>query len=196
MSRIPFSLPIGDLSAFARSLRGQLATHGGTPSHLELLNMLVRCAGWRNFQHFRSDALDDAPAVPAPLQPSSPAARYENPYAAGEKQPLDAPDEKALRRLKRYFDDEGRMLRWPSKHSQVEPCMWVIWSRLPAAEVLGESAINALLRDMNLFDDHALLRRALIDYGMMSRTPDGREYRRIERRPPASALALIKAAAS
>lgn len=229
MSRILFSLRIEDLSAFARSLRGQLAGQGGTPSHLELLNMLVRCAGWRNFQHFRADAgngpasgqpgapnvrgrsmpgspgtnEDAAPFAPALLNAhagtgTSTAAGADSRGTRGHSPQkkahgLDAlPDEKTLRRLRRYFDAEGRLLRWPSKHSQVEPCMWAIWSKLPAGEVLGEASINSLLRDANLFDDHALLRRALIDYGMVSRTPDGRQYWRMERKPSAMALALIQ----
>jgi hypothetical protein len=43
-----------------------------------------------------------------------------------------------------------------------------------------------------LFGDPALLRREMFDRGMVWRTPDGREYRRIEDKPPALARALIR----
>lgn len=209
MSREPLSLPVPDISAFARALRGMLAGHGDVPSHLELLNMLARCAGWRNFQHFRADdagagripsheegrsesgsvrAAYSAPQRPEQAPPRDCASSEAPPVAA---KPAASSGGKALSRLKRYFDAEGRMLRWPAKHSQVEPCLWVIWSRLPAGETLDEIGINMLLKRHHLFDDHALLRRALSDYGMVSRTPDGRQYRRIEQRPPAGALELI-----
>ncbi|MEW5774586.1 MAG: DUF2087 domain-containing protein [Thermodesulfobacteriota bacterium] len=36
------------------------------------------------------------------------------------------------------------------------------------------------------------MRRQLVDHGPVSRTPDGREYRRVENRPPAEALALLQ----
>jgi len=39
--------------------------------------------------------------------------------------------------------------------------------------------------------DHAILRRSLCDGGLVSRTRDGRVYRRVERRPPPEAAALI-----
>jgi hypothetical protein len=70
--------------------------------------------------------------------------------------------------------------------------LWVIWSKLPARQVLTEKEINLLLNENHLFGDHALLRRWLCDYGMMSRTRDGSEYRRVEKHPPAEALELIR----
>jgi hypothetical protein len=45
---------------------------------------------------------------------------------------------------------------------------------------------------LHRFGDSALLRRELFDGGWVSRTPDGSDYRRIEREPPPEALALIQ----
>ncbi len=168
------SLPFhsDDISALARSLKGQLANCEHQPSHLELLNMLARSNGYRNFQHFRAQLaarhrLDSPLPVPEPV------------------------DFVRIRRLLRSFDPEGRLMRWPSKRSQQELCLWVLWSKLPARQVFSEAQIKQYLNANHLFGDHALLRRWLCDYGMMSRTRDGREYRRVERRPPPEALALI-----
>lgn len=164
-----------DISALARSLKGQLATCSHDPSHLELLNMLARASGYRNFQHLRAqlaarEKIESPPPAPKP----------------------ELVDFVRIKRLLRFFDSEGRLIRWPSKRSQQELCLWVIWSKLPAREVLAEKEINLKLKDFHLFGDHTLLRRWLCDYGMMSRTRDGREYRRVERRPPAEALELIR----
>ncbi len=176
MSRtvLPFSAP--DMSALARSLHAELAKREGIPGHLELLNMLARAAGFRNFQHFRAQAAArEAVENPAPPPPPAPEVDFAK-----------------VQRIARYFDAAGRLIRWPGKHSHREPCLWVLWSRLPAGGTLDERAISELLGTWHLFEDHALLRRELVDYGLATRTPDGREYRRLERQPPPEALALIR----
>jgi hypothetical protein len=175
MSRTLLPFHSDDISALARSLKGQLANSESGPSHLELLNMLARANGYRNFQHYRAQL----------------AARdlLENRPRERESEPVDFV---RIKRLLRIFDPDGKLMRWPSKRSQQELCLWVIWSKLPAGHVFTEKEINLLLNDNHLFGDHPLLRRWLCDYGMMSRTRDGSEYRRVEKRPPAEALELIR----
>lgn len=174
MSRTLLPFHSDDISALARSLKGQLAKCESQPSHLELLNMLARSNGYRNFQHYRAEL-----------------AARERPESRPPEPGPDSVDLIRIKRLLRMFEPGGKLAHWPSKRSQQELCLWVIWSRLPARQVLTEKEINLLLNDNHLFGDHALLRRWLCDYGMMSRTRDGREYRRVEKRPPAEALELI-----
>jgi hypothetical protein len=69
--------------------------------------------------------------------------------------------------------------------------LWVLWSKLPPRQVLSEDEINGILKANHGFRDHALLRRLLCDAGMVARTADGREYRRVERQPTPEAVALI-----
>jgi hypothetical protein len=185
MSRIPLPFHTDDMSALARSLGGQLAACDHRPGHVELLNMLARSAGFRNFQHFRSRPADSAPvagpvAAPVDVVP---------PPATPPGEPVDLA---RVRRLLRLFDEQGRLATWPSKQSHQELCLWVLWSRIPARQVRSEPEINRLLEANHRFADYALLRRWLCDYGMMTRTADGREYRRIERAPSAEAQALIR----
>ena len=54
MPRSIFSIDIADLSTFAKSLREQIGRLDRQPSHVEMLNLLSRAAGFRNFQHFRA----------------------------------------------------------------------------------------------------------------------------------------------
>ncbi|MER2607324.1 MAG: DUF2087 domain-containing protein [Siculibacillus sp.] len=173
MSRTPVPFAVEDLSAFARALAGQLADHDGRPGHVELLNMLARAGNFRNYQHFRAqaEALDRLATPAAPVPPI---------------------DTIRLARIARYFDAEGRLIRWPGKASHRPDCLWVMWSRLPARAVMHEREVNRRLTDEHLFADHALLRRELVDGGLMWRTDDGREYRRLEKSPPPEALALIR----
>jgi len=92
----------------------------------------------------------------------------------------------------RHFDAKGRLVRWPGKAGLRLPCLWTLWAKLPRGQTLDENQINMRLNDCHLFNDPALLRRELFDNGLVTRTPDCREYRRLEKRPPADALALIR----
>ena len=178
MSRTVLPFSVADITALAKSLRGQLAQTETVPGHLSLLNMLVRAAGYRNFQHFRAEALVRlAPEPPVAVEPEPPVAAV-----------MDA---RTLAKLSRYFDASGRLLRWPSKSSHHLPCLWTLWAQVPPKQVFDEYAITQWLAERSLFGDPVLLRRELCDQGLMTRTRDGREYRRVERQPSPEGLALM-----
>jgi hypothetical protein len=173
MTKPVFPFYATDISELARSLQSQLAARDTIPGHVELLNMLARAVGSRNFQHFRAKIVAEKKLVrPAEIPV-----------------PVDTVE---LQRLSRYFDANGRWLRWPTKFSHQDPCLWVLWSKLPPRDTLSEKEINQLLRLHHLFNDPALLRREMKERGMLTRTLDGRVYRRVERKPPPTALALIR----
>lgn len=163
---IAFAHP--DLSALAKSLRSQLAALDHKPTHVEMLNLLARTAGHANFQSLRASFIPTA---------------------------IPAVDQSRVEKVIRHFDASGRMVRWPSKTNHQNLCLWVIWSRIPAAERLSEGELNEYIIAAHLFGDHAILRRSLVDAGLLARTPDGRVYRRIEQMPPADAVALLEAVA-
>ncbi|WP_304186255.1 DUF2087 domain-containing protein [Phenylobacterium aquaticum] len=173
MSKVVFPLVAKDVSAFARALGRELETSDAKPGHVQLLNMLSRSAGYQNFQHFRAQAQAQG--------------RLER-----EPEPTDPVDHVLVERLARTFDEAGRLMRWPSKTGHQHLCLWALWARIPAEQVFVERQINELLKAAHLFGDHALLRRELVNYQMVSRTLDCRDYRRIEQRPPAEAIALIR----
>jgi hypothetical protein len=173
MTRPVFPFYANDISALARSLNTQLAGCEHAPGHVELLNMLARAVGARNFQHFRAQIV----AEKRLMRVSDAAA------------PVDYV---VLQRLSRYFDANSRLIRWPKKFSDQEPCLWLLWSKLPPRKTLSEHEVNQLLLANHRFEDPALLRRELKERDMVRRTRDGREYRRVEREPPALAVALIR----
>jgi len=173
MTRPVFPFFASDISALARSLHNQLAGSGRVPGHVELLNMLARAAGSRNFQHFRAQIVAEE--------------RLRRPREAAA--PIDYVE---LQRLSRYFDADGQLERWPTKFSHQEPCLWVLWSKLPARKTLSEREMNRFLSANHRFEDPALLRREMKERKMVTRTLDGREYRRVERKPPNAVLALIR----
>lgn len=174
MSRTPLPFVAADVSALARALGRELSATPEKLGHVQLLNVLARAAGYRNFQHFRAQNAAGAKLTAAPPAPPAPV------------------DLRLVADAARHFDAAGRLVRWPSRESRRALALWVLWSRIPAGATFTEAQFNAMLRDSHLFDDPALLRRCMVDGGLAWRTNDGRSYRRIEQRPPAEALALIR----
>jgi hypothetical protein len=174
MSRTTFSFHSDDISALARSLVKQWSKEANPPGHLQMLNMLARAAGFQNFQHFRADAEATLSAVPKPATQSSVA-----PLIEQTGQP-----NKNVQRLLRHFDLHGRLMRWPSKFSEQQPCLWPIWARIPARRDLTERQVNEAIKLGESFGDHVLIRRELVNYRMLMRTKDGAVYRRVEQPLP------------
>jgi hypothetical protein len=172
-------MAIADMSAFAKSLRDQIDRLEHAPSHVEMLNLLSRAAGYRNFQQLRAQAQQE---VAAPLAPSPVIERSSSQPQA---------DEVRVMRTLRVYDQAGRIVRWPSKRSQQEICLWFLWSKIPPRRSFGEREISHFLDGLHLFEDPALLRRDLVDLRLMTRNRDGSDYRRVEREPPPELKLLL-----
>jgi len=111
MSRQSLPFFANDVSGFARALRRELSqspdgSPAATPSHLTLLNMVARAGGYQNFQHFRAQA--------------SAREKLEQTQVAPATEPADYV---AVGRLARYFDEAGRLIRWPGKYSHRVLCL-------------------------------------------------------------------------
>ena len=173
MPKIPLPFAARDISALARSLGRELDGCATRPTHVHMLNMLARGAGYRNYQHFHAQLMARS--------------RLEAP--ADAEPPVD---HRQVERVAGHFDPSGVMIRWPSRTSHQALCLWALWARLPAGDVMTEAQINARLRASHAFGDPAILRRAMFGDRLVERTRDCREYRRIERMPPPEAIALIR----
>jgi len=173
MSKSPMPFYVADVSALAKNLRRQLDEFERLPSHVEMLNLIVKSGGFRNFQHFKAQ--------------QTAASTFDRPKA----QPAEI-NYKLVKRILRLFNEEGYLTHWPKKYSERVICLWVMWSRIAAKKMYTECEISELLEQQNLFEDHALLRRELVDHRMLSRTADGRQYQRLEVQPPAEALEVFR----
>ncbi|WP_298832925.1 DUF2087 domain-containing protein [uncultured Piscinibacter sp.] len=175
MTRTDVPLHAADISSFAKALGRDLkAAHERLqrpPGHVELLNMLARAAGHRNFQSLKAQ-----PAAPLPESPE-PAATLTDTAA------------KALRQ----FDAHGRLVRWPIRFSVQRLMLWGLWMRFDGKRRYSEREVNELLKAWHLFGDHCTLRRELVAMKLLARTDGGAEYRKLPRRPDAEAVALMRA---
>jgi hypothetical protein len=172
MSRTAVPLHVDDLSPFAKTLRQGLSQHDGVPTHVELLNLIAKAAGFQNYQHLRADA-----------------EATDRLHAAADPGPR--PDLEQVTKTARYFDDAGVLTSWPSRFAHQTLSQWVFWSRIPRGETFDERGISTLIKGWHAFGDHAIIRRAMVDAKMLERNQNGREYRRIERVPPLELAPLL-----
>lgn len=176
MPRTDVPLHAADISRFAKSLARELKqTHElaqRPPGHVELLNMLARAAGYRNYQSLKA-------RPPAPRPVPEPAA---GPALSD-----------TARRALRQFDEHGRLTRWPIKYSVQQLMLWGLWLRFDARRRYAEREVNEILNAWHAFGDHCTLRRELVNAQLLARRSDGSEYRKLPRRPPPEAIALMRA---
>lgn len=174
---VPLTIP--DLSAFSKALADGLRTAGGVPSHAALMSLLAQAAGYRNYAHLRAVVMAaQAPATDLPLS------------ATDTLPPAPLPHAR-LTKVARLFDAQGRLTRWPTKRAEQVLCLWVIWARLPEGDIGGERVMNARLTALHTFGDPAILRRDLVDMGLVARTADVSAYRRLPADPPPEVRALL-----
>jgi hypothetical protein len=107
-----------------------------------------------------------------------------------------AVDRRKLERVWRCFDETGRLQRWPKKRSEQILALWIVWFLLPKNQQFSESEINGMLGGWHDLGDHALLRRDLVDLGLLQRTPNGAIYRAVNAEVPPDAAAAIARFAS
>ncbi|UWR23284.1 DUF2087 domain-containing protein [Sulfitobacter sp. S190] len=169
MSRTPIPFHAPDISDLARNLVKELGE--AAPSHLSLLNMLARSAGFRNFQHLRS-----AQAARGRLE---------------TKADADPVDYRLMEKLLHQCDAQGRLQTWPSRRAVQDLGLWMFWAALPASTPLAEREISALLNTLHHFGDAAMIRRNLVGAGLVTRKLDGSEYLRVEQEPTPTARALL-----
>jgi hypothetical protein len=166
-----------DVSAFARALGRSLKERSepAPPGHVELLNLIARAAGHRNFQALRASAH----IPPAPL--------------AAEDRPLPLPLSDAARKALLQFDSRGRLIRWPNKLSVQRLAMWVLWTLFDARRIYSEREVNTILKAAHVYGDHVTLRRELVNHKLLARESDCSRYWKLAQRPDDEVRALLAA---
>ena len=215
MSKTVSGMVVTDVSAFAKSIRRELLARETGPdhkpvSHVELLNILARSAGFRNFQHLKasdrkvdtgfrtirceeeaSDRKVDTGFRAIRCEEETSCGAAESPLDARETPEPEPVDHRKIEQILRCFDASGVLLRWPKKTSHQRLALWWCWAAMPSRRDLTEPEVNVVLKALNGFGDHVLRRREMIDWGMMTRSLDCKVYRRVETKPPAEAASLI-----
>ena len=177
MPKIPVPYAATDITTVAKTLKSALDERHGAgrppPSHVELLNLLSRAAGVRNFQALKAGSV------------RAPAPRGEVP-AATELSPI-------AKKTLMQFDEAGRLVRLPNKFSVQQMAAWVMWTRFAAHRNYTEKEVNAILNAQHTFGDPATLRRELVNMKLLGRESDCSRYWKEPRRPDADTRAFLHA---
>lgn len=74
------------------------------------------------------------------------------------------------------LDHRGRIKRWPKRFDEKKFVLELLQSKFVRGRAYSEKEVNDIIREWHLFDDHALLRREMVDRCLVNRTNDGRKY--------------------
>jgi len=86
-----------------------------------------------------------------------------------------------------FLDDEGRVKAWPAKRAVQKLVIEYVSGKFESGRVYSEKEVNATLLKWHTFGDYFILRRGLVEEGLLKRTPNGAEYRRSDVVPADSA---------
>ena len=78
--------------------------------------------------------------------------------------------------LQAILDEKSCLKRWPARRILREAALGYLAAKFEGGHLYTEVAVKALLRQWHVFDDPALLRRELFDWGYIDRTRDGKSY--------------------
>ncbi|MGE3077087.1 MAG: DUF2087 domain-containing protein [Dehalococcoidia bacterium] len=83
----------------------------------------------------------------------------------------------AARELGHRLDAQGRLSQWPTKRKFQRAAVFYLIAKFERDRPYTEPEVGAILDQWAPFRDAALLRRTMIEERLLSRTPDGSEYR-------------------
>lgn len=85
--------------------------------------------------------------------------------------------------LERFLDEEGMIKQLPSKKEARLIVLAYLAEKFEAGKDYTEKQVNAIIDSWHTFGDYFLLRRELIDSGLMKRMSDGSRYWKEEQLP-------------
>lgn len=78
--------------------------------------------------------------------------------------------------LHRFLDAEGRLVQWPRTPGDQKNLLDYLVDKFQPNQLYSEAEVNELLNRWHTFEDAAILRREMVDYGYMGRTSSGDRY--------------------
>jgi hypothetical protein len=78
--------------------------------------------------------------------------------------------------IAQFLDEQGRLRQLPAKNRKKILALDYLAGKFEQGRVYSEPEINEQLTQWHTFGDFHLLRRLLVDYGLLNRVPDGSRY--------------------
>ncbi len=76
--------------------------------------------------------------------------------------------------LSRYIGSDGKLTTFPKKQNRKILVLTEIIKKFETENMYTEKEINEVLK--SIYDDYAIIRRSLVDYGFLDRNKDGSMY--------------------
>lgn len=87
----------------------------------------------------------------------------------------DITDSEREKTIKSYINEDGKIKQFPSKEKKKIILLREIMNKFARGKEYSEQDVNFIL--MDIYDDYATIRRALIEYGFLERSLDCRVYK-------------------
>lgn len=78
--------------------------------------------------------------------------------------------------IERFLDEEGKLRQLPRKQAPREEAYAYLADKFEDGRDYTEHEVNAILSSWHTFNDYFVLRRGLIEDGLLLRLPDGSKY--------------------
>lgn len=78
--------------------------------------------------------------------------------------------------LHRFLDRDGLVVQWPRTPGDQQNLLNYLVEKFQPNQLYTETKVNEMLNSWHTFDDPAILRREMVDYGYMGRTSSGDRY--------------------
>ena len=78
--------------------------------------------------------------------------------------------------IKRFLDEDGKVKALPAKRNIRFDVLNYIAAKFECGRNYSEKEVNATINDWHSFGDYFIIRRELVDSGLLSRTRDGSSY--------------------
>ena len=80
--------------------------------------------------------------------------------------------------ISRFLNEQGQVFVWPKKHADKQLVLDYLIEKFETENIYTEKDVNDILNQWHTFQDWPLLRRSLVDLGLLTRDIEGYEYRR------------------
>ena len=75
-----------------------------------------------------------------------------------------------------FLDDAGKIKQIPAPNRTKIPVLSYLASKFEQDKIYSEKEVNGIINEWHTFEDYFILRRLLIDYNFLDRTPTGAKY--------------------
>ena len=75
-----------------------------------------------------------------------------------------------------FLDDAGKIAQVPAPNRTKIPVLAYLASKFEEGRIYCEKEVNGIINEWHTFGDYFILRRLLVDYKFLKRTPNGERY--------------------